>query len=166
MLNKYLLILAGLVLLASDGRAQDAQNHTAPPVLQNPKPGYSIADQAQYVGQLIKDPQASRWKLLLKTNENYPCSNAHINALSIVNDDKIIVHIDKIKPVIQPNFCVTSYAPAIFSLSLPTPNKPLTLDISNGHENDRYKISFKANVASVSTVRAAFTYFLDENDHP
>lgn len=137
-----------------------------------PPPGYTIGhdifsaeDQTpRYVGEIVRDHHVNRWDLFLRTQEEYRCLNMHINATQIINEENVSVRINKGRPVLQPTACIASSAPASYRLALPVGNKPLTLDILSGEKDDRYKISFETNVASVSTIHASFTIFLHSND--
>lgn len=139
----------------------------APSAFTNPSEGWKILSEppaGEYIGQIVPAPQTQSkdWNLVLRTKENYPCANAHVNALSVVNGDHLVVNIDQIKPVIQPNLCLNSLGPATYSLSMPSFNKPLTLDIVNGPNTDRYTVSLGNDGASVTTIRANFTVFLQQ----
>jgi hypothetical protein len=151
-------------MLASAAWADSPLSPAAPPGFESPKPQpYSSKDaDTIYVGQIVQNPQTGKnggWNLKLETADDSLCSNAHINAVSAVNGDHVTVDINKTRPILQPSVCMTNFAPATFWTSLPAFGKPLTLDIVNGENDDRYKITFATNGASVTTIHAGFTIF-------
>lgn len=151
-----LLLLQGPAALAEGTQGQPGVFTPAPvPALKIPQ------QPAEYVGQVSRsaaDPR--KWDLLLRTKQDYSCSNAYVNARSVISGDHVVVHIDKTRPVIQPNICLTALGPATYSLALPALNQPLRLDISDGSHKDRYSIVFESGGASVNTLHAGFTFFL------
>jgi hypothetical protein len=113
-----------------------------------------------YVGEIVQRPEDGRWDLILRTKNDYPCANAHVNAVSVVKGDRVTVNIDKRKPVIQPSLCLTPPGPASYSLAMPAFNRPLELDIIQGENRDYYSLSVASGRASVATLHAGFTFFL------
>jgi len=99
------------------------------------------------------------------TTEDFNCSNAHINALSIVDGDHVTVNIDKPKLLLQPSVCMTSFAPATFWATLPTFGKALKLDFVNNAHADRYSynVSLSTKGASENTIRASLVFHLQGN---
>lgn len=151
------------VLPASSVSAEDAKAPQGPFVIQPPKSEpFSASDPAvKYIGHITQD--GGKWNLRLQTRDEYRCSNAEINAVSVVKGDRVSINIDKRNPIKQPSLCIFSDQPATFVVSLPAFDKPLTLDIRDGNNQDRYKITLDTSGSSVNTVRAGFTFFLQDD---
>ncbi|HUY68393.1 MAG TPA: hypothetical protein VMV79_03735 [Alphaproteobacteria bacterium] len=164
--NKQNIAIVLWVLLAANAWADTKQGAPSPFAAEGENQNGFLAKENDvlYVGRVAPTSQTKQWDLLLQTKKSYSCSNTHINAVTVVNSGHVTVNIDQAKPVLEPELCVTSFTPATLSIALPTLDRPLTLDIVNGHNDDRYKISLEANVASVNTVHARFTLFLFDND--